>query len=476
MSTENKAANGAVKKEEPKEKTLPSNKELKELKKKEKAAKRAAAKAATETSNGTGASTTNGSEPSKPQSKSNIKKQLNQTKTIERQKVAPLFSHLETRGQRELSSSILASLVHPAVLSLALKFSTYQIVGSTPRCREMLLAFKQVIQSYSTPEGTTLSRNLTMNLSHQIDYLKTSRPLSVTMGNSIRWLKQEISLIPIDMKDEDAKIELALKIDQFIREKIELPHDVIIESTSKHISEDSTILTYGHSEVLSKLFLHNAAIGKKFTVIIVDSRPLFEGRKLAKKLTLGGVNCQYVLINALSSVIEDVDYIMLGAHAMLSNGRLYSRVGTALIAMSAKSRNVPVLVCCESIKFSDKVQLDSVTQNELADGDDLINTGSKPIKKTGVALELYLKTKELEALKDKKQQSKQQQQQKKDEQLTTIVNKLQPLLDWKDLPHLNILNIMYDLTPPEYIKKIITEVGALPPSSVPVILREYKNT
>lgn len=51
-----------------------------------------------------------------------------------------------------------------------------------------------------------------------------------------------------------------------------------------------------------------------------------------------------------------------------------------------------------------------------------------------------------------------------------------PLKDWKSYPNLNILNIMYDLTPPEYIKKVVTELGALPPSAVPVILREYKNT
>ena len=57
---------------------------------------------------------------------------------------------------------------------------------------------------------------------------------------------------------------------------------------------------------------------------------------------------------------------------MLSNGRLYSRVGTALIAMMSHTRNIPVLACCESVKFSDKVQLDSVTTNELADSEDLI--------------------------------------------------------------------------------------------------------
>lgn len=52
----------------------------------------------------------------------------------------------------------------------------------------------------------------------------------------------------------------------------------------------------------------------------------------------------------------------------------------------------------------------------------------------------------------------------------------EPLQNWKTLQALNILNIMYDLTPPEYINKVITELGALPPSSVPVILREYKST
>lgn len=52
---------------------------------------------------------------------------------------------------------------------------------------------------------------------------------------------------------------------------------------------------------------------------------------------------------------------------------------------------------------------------------------------------------------------------------------LEPLKNWQDVKNLNIINIMYDLTPPEYINKVITELGALPPSSVPVILREYKN-
>ena len=42
-----------------------------------------------------------------------------------------------------------------------------------------------------------------------------------------------------------------------------------------------------------------------------------------------------------------------------------SRIGTAVIALVAKSYNVPVLVCCETYKFCDKVQTDAFVNNEL---------------------------------------------------------------------------------------------------------------
>lgn len=459
----------ANKSEENVEEKKLSNKELKEQKKREKAAKRAAAKQGPAPSN----------EPveahvrSKSKTASTIKKELNQTKIKEdRKKIPPLFGHLETREQRNASSPQIANIVHPSVLSLTLKLSTYSIVGSIPRCRAMLLAFKDVVNSYSTPEGTTLSRHLTSHLSHQIEYLKTARPLSVSMGNTIRWLKQEISLISIDTQEREAKAELGDKIDLFIKEKIEYADKMIVESASHHITNGSTVLTFGASEVLEQTFLYCKHQQKKeFEIIIVDSRPLFEGRRLARKLCSQGLKCQYVLINALSSIFNDVDTVFLGAHAMLSNGRLYSRVGSALVAMTAKSRNIPVLVCCESIKFSDKVQLDSVTMNELADGGDLIKIDSKPVEKKGFALEQFLNQKKLEK---NSEVSKQKQQTKANPTDDQFKPDALPLANWEGLPHLSILNIMYDLTPPEYIQKVITEVGSLPPSSVPVILREYK--
>lgn len=57
--------------------------------------------------------------------------------------------------------------------------------------------------------------------------------------------------------------------------------------------------------------------------------------------------------------------VFLGAHALLANGYVMSRVGTSQIALVAKAFNVPVLVCCETYKFCDRVQTDSFVSNEL---------------------------------------------------------------------------------------------------------------
>ncbi|QLG70230.1 hypothetical protein HG535_0A01680 [Zygotorulaspora mrakii] len=383
------------------------------------------------------------------------------------------------------------NLIHPAVTLLTSQISNYKIVGSTPRCIAMLEAFQIVIKDYQTPPGTTLSRNLTNYLSHQIDILKKARPLNVTMGNAIRWLKQEISLIDPSMADKKAKQELCEKIAQFAREKIELADQLIIGTASHHIENGTTIVAYGSSKVLTDLFIYNSVdLKKNFKVIVVDSRPLFEGKKMAEALRSHGVNVMYGLITGLDDIFNmDVDYVYLGAHSILSNGFLYSRVGTAMVAMTAKRRNIPVLVCCESLKFSQRVQLDSVTFNELADPDDLIYIDSKK----SVNLHSASSTLLHQFLKEREEQKKKTIQENKsntksNNSSSTSISKpntisepsgktVSNILDgWQDIPSLNIVNVLYDLTPPEYIKKIITEFGALPPSSVPVILREYKSS
>jgi translation initiation factor 2B subunit (eIF-2B alpha/beta/delta family) len=50
----------------------------------------------------------------------------------------------------------------------------------------------------------------------------------------------------------------------------------------------------------------------------------------------------------------------------MSNGTVMGRAGSASVAMAAHALSKPVLICCESYKFHERVQLDSITHNEVS--------------------------------------------------------------------------------------------------------------
>lgn len=242
------------------------------------------------------------------------------------------------------------------------------------------------------------------------------------MGNAIRWLKLEISRVDIDVPDAEAKKYLCDAIDIFIRERITFSDQVIAQSAADRIKDGDVIMTYAKSSIVQRSLALAHEEGKKFKVIVVDSRPLHEGRHLASALVNLGLEVKYCLINGLSHNIQDVTKVLLGAHAMMSNGRLFSRVGTALVAMEANESDKPVIVLCETIKFTERVALDSIVHNEIAPAEELVIPGGH-------------------------------------------------LEKWEDIKRLQLCNPMYDVTPADYIQMIITESGNVPPTSVPVLHR-----
>jgi len=363
-------------------------------------------------------------------------------------KTVEFFRHLYKTRTTSIAGA--SKDVHPVVLALGLQMSNYTICGSCARLVATLQAFKRVgyflcslatlisynsrrggcitnfhkvIESYTTPPQNSLSRHLTSHvLSPQIEYLSSCRPLSISMGNAIRWLKLEVSKVDVSVPDAEAKKGLCDAIDVFIRERVTFADQVIARSAADKIKNGDVIMTYAKSSIVQRALVTAHEEGKKFRVIIVDSRPLHEGKHLAAALVKIGMDVKYCLINGLNHNIQDVTKVLLGAHAMMSNGRLFSRIGTALVAMEANEADKPVIVLCETIKFTERVALDSIVHNEIAPADELVIPGG-------------------------------------------------PLENWGDIKKLQLCNPMYDVTPADYIQMIVTESGNVPPTSVPVLHR-----
>ncbi|XP_053879513.1 translation initiation factor eIF-2B subunit delta [Malaclemys terrapin pileata] len=358
-------------------------------------------------------------------------------KKLERQQVplrpdygakVSLFSHLHQYSRKvplTQQMSIPATAIHPAVVRLGLQYSQGLLNGSNARCLALLQVFRQVIRDYSTPPNEELSRDLVARLKPYISFLNQCRPLSASMGNAIKYLKKEISGLSSSLREEEAKGKLQGSIDGYVREKIQLAAEAISKYAFEKISDGDVILVYGCSSLVNRTLCDAHDNGRAFRVIVVDSRPRLEGRDTLRRLVREGIRCTYVMITAISYVLPEVSKVLLGAHALLANGSVMSRVGTSQIALVSKAYNVPVLVCCETYKFCERVQTDSFVSNELDDPDDLIVPGKGGAQLRG----------------------------------------------WKENSSLRLLNLVYDVTPPELVDLVITDLGMIPCTSVPVVLR-----
>ncbi|KXH40346.1 initiation factor 2 subunit family protein [Colletotrichum salicis] len=283
-----------------------------------------------------------------------------------RPKVPECFSHLSMAKRIHMTE--VDKDVHPAVLALGQQMSAFAITDSTTRLEATLLAFKKVIDSYTTPPGNTFSRHFTSHiLNPQIEYLSACRPMCFSMGNAVRWLKLQVSKIDIDLPDFEAKKLLRESVDNFIRERITLADFVIVKTAADNIADGEVVLTYAHHPLVERALRQAHADGKRFSVTVVDDPFESTGRDLAKRLrTLQGIEVAYSPdLSAMRDHLRDTSRVLVGAEAMFSNGAMYARAGTSDIAIVAADQGIRVMALSETINFTERVAMDSLTYNEI---------------------------------------------------------------------------------------------------------------
>ncbi|KAK6211622.1 initiation factor 2 subunit family protein [Colletotrichum tabaci] len=285
-------------------------------------------------------------------------------------KVPECFSHLSIAKRLHMTEA--DKDVHPAVLVLGQQMGAFAINDSTTRLEATLLAFKKVIDSYTTPPGNTFSRHFTSHvLNPQIEYLSACRPMCFSMGNAVRWLKLQVSKIDIDLPDFEAKKLLSESVDNFIRERITLADFVIVKTAADSIEEGEVVLTYAYHPLVERALRQARADGKRFSVVVVDDPFENTGRDLAKRLRDlpgrdGGLEVAYCPdLSAMRDHLRETSRVLVGAEAMFSNGAMYARAGTSDIAIAAADQGVRVVALSETINFTERVAMDSLTYNEI---------------------------------------------------------------------------------------------------------------
>jgi ribose 1,5-bisphosphate isomerase len=163
----------------------------------------------------------------------------------------------------------------------------------------------------------------------------------------------------------------------------------IVEYGSSLIGPGSTVLTHCHSTTVNSILIR-ANRKKRIKVFATETRPRFQGHLTAKQLSAAGVDVTLTVDSAVGYVMknEHPDLVAVGSDAISSQGHLYNKIGTSVIALLADAYNVPFYSATQLYKFDPISKWGKMTQIEMRPTSEVLKTRIRGVKVLNPAFDI----------------------------------------------------------------------------------------
>lgn len=118
----------------------------------------------------------------------------------------------------------------------------------------------------------------------------------------------------------------------------------------KLIKNNSIVLTHCHSTEVVWLLRTARENGRKFKVMVTETRPVYQGITTAKELTENYIEVVYIIDDAFGLYKDEIDMMIVGCDSIRSGG-ITNKIGTYPMAVFAKENNIPVYFVGSLIKL-----------------------------------------------------------------------------------------------------------------------------
>jgi len=115
-------------------------------------------------------------------------------------------------------------------------------------------------------------------------------------------------------------------------------------------SDGLTLLTHSRSSTVLGALLLAKERGRRFKVLCTESRPLYEGRELARELAEQDIETTLITDSAAAHFMSKIDLVIVGADSV-SAGGLVNKIGTYGLALAAAAQGVPFYALSGTEKF-----------------------------------------------------------------------------------------------------------------------------
>ena len=126
--------------------------------------------------------------------------------------------------------------------------------------------------------------------------------------------------------------------------------DAIDENGASLVGEDDVVYTHCHSSSVTSV-LRTVAEKRDFRARVTETRPLYQGRETARELAETDVPVRFYVDSGARIALREADVMMIGADAVLNNGKVINKIGSEMFSEIAGGYDVPVYVVTNSWKY-----------------------------------------------------------------------------------------------------------------------------
>jgi len=257
--------------------------------------------------------------------------------------------------------------------------SSLKIQGSSKVRKAAVLALRQSVSKSRAKTLPAFRRELQR---HCLDVLKT-RPTEPETRTAIRIILKAASLHSRDL--QEVKENTIQTIRQYEADRKKAMEKIALYG-SRLIEKNDTIMTHCHSHTVEEIL--KKAKKKIKMVYCTETRPLFQGRITAANLAKAGIPVTLIVDSAADKYMHPVDKVFVGCDAVLSNGSIVNKIGTAHVAHAAKKHHNPFFVCTSSHCFDPATYFGFEEEIEGRDIDEVWERKAKNVKIKNPALTL----------------------------------------------------------------------------------------
>jgi translation initiation factor 2B subunit (eIF-2B alpha/beta/delta family) len=158
-----------------------------------------------------------------------------------------------------------------------------------------------------------------------------------------------IQNIPKEQKNIEIIKKATLEEIQRIRKRAESATKNVVKLGGRLILEHNTLLTHSASSIVENILVDARKQKKRFKVICTESRPLYEGAAMAKRLAKAGVKVTLIPDADIARAIEESHFVLLGTDRFTET-HFINKTGSYAIGCLAKHMNKPLYIAGESDK------------------------------------------------------------------------------------------------------------------------------